>query len=307
MHRPEHQPSTLGPIVLRYIGTRIRLGELDSKHARGPRNHITSFARSFGRRPLDQLGARAVERWLEELHARGLAPSTRAGHLSSLRGFARWCVLNGIVDRDWTLAAPRVRRPRVVPRDMTAQHFYSIVNVAPDQRQRLIVWLAFGAGLRAVEISRLDVDDWDPVDETLFVTGKFHHERVVPVGAPLRHELVRYLAETGHSTGPLIRRADDNPGRLGPERISGIGGKLTRRAGVKVRNGDGRGMHGLRACAASDLLDVCGNPWTAAEFLGHADLASLRPYSRRRRLEELRQAVDARFADDRDPPSQAAA
>ena len=68
------------------------------------------------------------------------------------------------------------------------------------------------------------------------------------------------------------------------------------KAGVKVRNGDGRGAHGFRACAASDMLDATPNAWTVAEFLGHADLSSLRPYIRRRKLEEVRAAVDRRFA-----------
>lgn len=288
--------TTLGPIVLRYIGDRVRRGELDPKHCRGPRNHLMSFAKSFGRRPLDQLGHRAVERWLEELHARNLAPSTRAAHLSSLRTFARWCVLRDVVARDWTLAAPKITRPRVIPRDMTGDHFRATVAVAPDQRQRLVVWLMYGAGLRCVEVSRLDVDDYDPVGRTLFVTGKRGHQRMVPVGDPLRREIVAYLAWSGHTTGPLIARLDGKPGRVGPERISGMVGKLVRKAGVKVRNGDGRGAHGFRACAASDMLDATPNAWTVAEFLGHADLSSLRPYIRRRKLEEVRAAVDRRFA-----------
>ena len=288
--------TTLGPLVLRYIGDRVRRGELDPKHCRGPRNHLYSFAQSFGNRPLDQLGGRAVERWLEELHARGLAASTRAAHLSSLRTFARWCVLHDIVPRDWTLSAPKVKRPRAVPRDTTSDHFALTVAVAPDQRQRLIVWLAYGAGLRCVEVSRLDVDDFDPVAGTLHVTGKFGHQRQVPVGAPLRAELNRYLTEAGHSTGPLIARLDGRPGRLSPERISGIVGKLVRKSGVKVRNGDGRGAHGFRACAASDMLDVEPNAWVVAEFLGHVGLDSLRPYIRRRKLQEVRDAVERRFA-----------
>lgn len=288
--------TTLGPIVLRYIGDRVRRGELDPKHCRGPRNHCYSFAKSFGNRPLDQLGGRAVERWMEELTTRGLAPSTRAAHLSSLRVFARWCVLHDIVPRDWTLAAAKVKRPRVIPRDMNSDHFDATLAVASDPRQRVIVWLMYGAGLRCVEVSRLDVDDWDRVADCLFVTGKGGHQRMVPVGAPLRRELDAYLTWSEHSTGPLVARLDGQAGRVGPERISGIVGRLVRRAGVKVRNGDGRGAHGFRACAASDMLDATPNAWVVAEFLGHADLTSLRPYIRRRKLEEVRAAVEARFA-----------
>lgn len=272
--------NTLGPHVLRYVGERKRRGEIQPNTARNIRNHLIDFAESFGKRPLNQLSYRAVERWLEHMHKDGLAESTKALRLSSLRNFARWCVLNDVVAKDWTLLAPKVRRPRVVPRDMTNEHVALVLAEATTERELLIGWLMFGCGLRCVEVHRLDVEDLDRITMQLHVVGKALHEREVSVPPPVVRAWDNYLAVSAHTTGALVRHADGVK-RLGPERISGMIGKLCRKSGVKVRRYDGRSAHGIRAAAASDLFDACLDPMVVQEFLGHASLAAGRPYLRR--------------------------
>lgn len=288
---------TLDPLVVAYLAARQRRGELEAITIRGYRNHLFTFSASYGRRPLSQLGPRAVERYVEQLTTAGLAKSTQSQHLSTLRGFARWCVLERHVDRDWTLAAPRIRRPRQVPRDMETPHVEAIIKAARDSRERLIAWLWWGCALRCVEVARLQVDDYDPVSRLLHVTGKAKHERVVPVPAPVRSAMLAYLGDAGHTTGHLVRRLTDGGGPVSPERISGIGQRLVRDAGVKVRRYDGRSAHGIRAAAASDLYDACADPLTVQEFLGHQNLQVTSIYLRRRKVEAVREAQDARHLD----------
>lgn len=265
--------------------------------ARNVRNHLMLFARSFGGRPIEQLGPRAVERWVEEMTKANTAKSTQAVRLSSLRVFARWCVLNGHVPKDWTLNAPQVRRPRQIPRDMDNRHAELVLAQARDERERLLVLLMFGCGLRCIEVSRLDVDDFDRSSGLLFVTGKGGHQREVPVPDVVRAAIDSYLRTQTHTTGALIRTHTDDRRRLGPERISGLVGRLVRRSGVKVRNHDGRSAHGLRSAAASDLYDACRDPQVVQEFLGHANLATTSIYLRRRGLERVRDAQSQRFPE----------
>lgn len=286
--------TTLGPVVTRYVGDRLRLGEITPITARNIRNHLLDFAQLHGDRPLERLGPRSVERWIESMHHRALAPSTQALRLSSLRTFARWCVRQRIVRTDWTTEAPKVTRPRQVPHDMTNEHVSRVLAACENPRDKAIVWLMFGCGLRCVEVSRLNVDDWDQVSQDLFVVGKGRNERRVPVPVPTARALTRYLAWSGHGSGPMIRRLDDTHGRLGPERISGRVGILTKRAGVRVRRFDGRGAHGIRAAAASDLYEACEDPLVVQEFLGHASLATGAIYLRRAKLSKVRRAQEQR-------------
>lgn len=286
--------TTLTPLVLRYVGGRQGTGEISRLTARNVRNHLLGFAASFGNRPLDQLGHRAVERWVTEMQAAGLAKSTQASRLSSLRCFARWCVIAGHVDRDWTLGAARIRRPRRVPRDMTADHVAAMLGACRTERERLIVWLMFGCGLRCVEVHRLDVEDLDPITGALHLVGKASHERAVPLPAPVAAAWDAYLAVAAHGSGALVRSELDPARRLGPERISGIVGRIARDSGVKVRRFDGRGAHGLRACAASDLYDACQDPHIVQAFLGHASMATTSIYMRRASLGAMADAQEHR-------------
>jgi site-specific recombinase XerD len=280
---------TLDDLIMRYVGERIRRGEIQGTTARNVRNHLVMFSASFAARPLDQLGPRSLERWVEEMTKADLAKSTQALRISSVRGFAKWCVRNGHVVKDWTMDSPVIRRPRRMPRDMTNDHVRAALKQARDERERLLVLLTWGCGLRCVEVSRLNVDDYERATSRLFVVGKAMHERWVSVPPAVRAAIDAYLATETHMSGPLIRTHTCDKRRLGPERISGILGRLCRDAGFKVRNYDGRSAHGFRAAGASDLLEAAdGDLLVVQEFLGHANPATTGLY--------LRQAGMARQA-----------
>src|SRR5690606_5624659 len=144
-----------------------------------------------------------------------------------------------------------------------------------------LVLLMFDAGCRCVEVSRLDVDDIDRETSTVRLRGKGGHERDVPISPATVAAVDRYLLAAGHHAGPLVRTEDGRSARLGPERISGLVGRMFRAAGVKVRPYDGRSAHGLRAAAASDVFAGCQDPQIVQQFLGHADMQSLGRYLRR--------------------------
>lgn len=285
--------TTLRREINDYIGTRTRRGEIVNATVKSVRNHLYRFADHWGDRPLTQLSAKAVESFIERMEDEGLAKSTQNSHLSSLRTFARWMVLEGRIAKDFTLAAPKIRRPRSVPRDMVADHFYLILDACRDERERLIVWFMYGCGLRCIEIERLDIDDYDGLTKLLHVTGKARHERQVPVPEPVRYAMAAYLV-TVPGPGPMIRSHNDPHARIGANRISNIVQRIVRDAGVKVRPRDGRSAHGLRAAAASDLYDVCQDPTVVQEFLGHANLQNVQVYLRRTKVERVAAAQDAR-------------
>lgn len=288
--------NTLNHLVTRYIADRLGRGEIEPVSAKTLDQHLRSFARSFGERPLDQLGLAATERWIAAMDHAGLAKATQASRLSSLRNFAQWCVIRGHVQKDWTLGVRKIRRPRQRPRDMRIEHFRAILTAAATSRERLIVWLMFGAGLRCIEVARLHVDDFDQLDNTLFVIGKGKHERIVPITNGVRAAIETYLAEAGHGVGPMIRQETATSRPLSASRISDIVQGLTKASGVKVRPFDGRSAHGLRALAASDLYDACHDLRVVGDLLGHVNVATTSIYLRSATVEKIRAAQQAREA-----------
>lgn len=288
-----NNPTTLVPLVLTYIGNRLRRGEITPLTASSHRRHLSDFAVSFGARPFDQLGPRAVERWLES--CAHLAPSTRSLRLSTLRGFARWMVDADYVARDFTRQTPRIRRRRLVSRDMTVEHFAAILDVVETPRQRAVVWLMFGLGLRCVEVSRLTVEDVDFARMTIVVSGKGGHERELPLTAEVSGAVSDYLTSIGSHTGRLIRSEGNNlTDGISAARVSGMANKLIAHSGIKSHTFDGRSAHGLRAAAASDLYDVCRDLRVVQKFLGHQNIATTSLYMRKVDVAEMRVAMDGR-------------
>lgn len=286
----------LGRLAVRYLKNRRDAGQISQLSADNYYRHLKSFCETFGNRPLKQLGPAAIQRWLEALEEKRYAPATKSVHLSTVRGFARWCVLHKHSKVDWTIDAPKIRRSRQVPRDLTNDHFELIVDAATCLRDRAILWLMFGCGLRCVEISRLQVDDIDRASGFLFVVGKGGHQGFVPCPQVVLEAVDAYLAEAGHQGGSLIRPERGRAPKVSPSRISHVATAAIAASGVKIRKGDGRTAHGLRAAAASDLYDSCRDPQIVQQFLRHQHLQTTSIYLRRADRDRVREAVEQRFA-----------
>lgn len=290
---------TLAPLALLYLkGRRVR-GEIEPATARDQRTYLLSLAASFGGRPVNQYGRRAVERWLEDIGH--LAPATRALRLGVVRGFSEWLLTEGYVAKLATAGIKAPRRKRRVTRDVGRAEYERLLAQATQARTRLIIALMYGLGLRCVEVSRLLLDDWDPVDRTIIVAGKRRDERSIPVPEQLARVLDGYIASERITGGPLIRSLVDPSKGVGAHCVSDLVRRVFIDSGVKVRTFDGRSAHALRAAAASDLVDVTGDPRLAQQLLGHASLATTSVYMRRLGQRQLRDALERRAMGQETP------
>lgn len=285
--------TTLTPYVLRYTGNLQRQGDITRDTAKSLRHQLYPFAASFGQRPVDQLGKRAVERWLEE--TTHLRPSTRAARLCTLRRFAGWLIDEGVISKDFTRGVRKIRRPRREPRDVQLDHFVACLRSCQTTRHAVVIWLAYGLGLRCVEISRLTIDDWDTTSNELHVVGKALHERTVPVPSVVRAVLMSYLRERGATSGAFVHNETRPGDHLTASCVSSMVSRICDRTGMKIKPYDGFSAHGLRSGAASDLLDACGGDLRVVmEFLGHANLATTSIYTRRAGRARMRAALEQR-------------
>lgn len=284
--------TTLSAHIRTYVNGRRRRGDISALTARNLDSRLATLDRSFGHRPVAQLGRAAVNAWLETIG--DLSPATRRAYLSSVKGFCRWLVAEGVVKVDPTKDVERVREPRRVPRSIDVESVATLLAVLPDRRARAIVWLMVGCGLRCVEVERLDEGDYDQRAGTLVVRGKADHERVIPVPAQVAAALEAYRREHGRTTGPMIRHLEHPSRGLDRSTISRYAGRWFRDAGLKTQPYDGRSAHALRHTAASDVLDRCGDVTVVQAMLGHANVATTSVYLRRARLGVMRDAMEGR-------------
>lgn len=282
--------NTLNPLISMYLRGRVSRGEITRGSAASIGYTLYGLARSFGRRPLNQLGVAAIDRWLEAIGS--YAPATRREYLSRVRTFCDWLVFTDRLTLNPTRHVPPIRQPRTVPVTLTRAQVAAVLDACPDLRARAIVRLLVGCGCRCIEIERLRVEDYDPVDRTIILRGKALHERSIPVPAETARVVDAHLDLIGRVAGPMF------VGERGPLKSATIQKYVRhwmRSSGVKKANLDGRSAHSLRRTAGSDVMERCGDIRVVQEMLGHMKIeTTARSYLRPVPLGTLREAMEGR-------------
>ncbi len=270
---------------------------------RAPRT-VEAYRRDLGQlrewlgRPVGTVTTEELERYLAQLRADGLAATTIARRIAALRSLFRHQQLLGTRKDNPAAELDLPRRRRTLPRTLSPAEAERLVEAANgitprDIRDRALVELLYGAGLRVGEAVGLDKASVDLEQRLVRATGKGGKERVVPIGRQAAEALRRYLARGR----PFLDR------RHRPELfLNARGGPLTRagaflilralaaRAGLEPERIH---PHLLRHSFATHLLEGGADLRSVQEMLGHADLSTTELYthvSDRRRRELYFQA-----------------
>jgi integrase/recombinase XerD len=241
---------------------------------------------------LADISAGELERWLASLRADGLAASTIARRTAAVRAFFKHQQLLGARDDNPAASLTPPRRVRRLPRTLSASEAERLADAANGvtpraMRDRALVELLYGAGLRISEALGLERASVDLDERLVRVVGKGGKERIVPLGRPAAEAVRRYLA--------LGRPHLDRRHR--PELfLNARGGALTRAGGFLIlrRLAEKAGLdprrihpHLLRHSFATHLLEGGADLRSVQEMLGHADLGTTELYThvtdRRRR------------------------
>jgi site-specific recombinase XerD len=233
-----------------------------------------------------------LEAWVAEMRAAGLAASTIARRTSAARSYFRHLGLVGIREDNPASALSLPKRGRRLPRALSPGETERLIDAAVGSapralRDRALVELLYGAGLRVSEAVGLEKGSVDLEERVVRVLGKGGKERLVPLGRPAAESVRRYLA--------LGRPHLDR--RYRPELfLNARGGPLTRAGAFLIlrRLAEKAGLepgrvhpHLLRHSFATHLLEGGADLRSVQEMLGHADLGTTERYThvsdRRRR------------------------
>jgi integrase/recombinase XerD len=255
------------------------------------RRDLTALTAWFDR-PIDRITTEQLEQYLAELRAAGLSASTIARRVAAIRSFFRHQTLLGARTDNPAAELALPRRRRTLPRTLSPAEAERLIEAANGTapralRDRALVELLYGAGLRVSEAVALHKSSVDLDARLVRCIGKGSKERVVPVGRQAAEALRHYLSRGR----PFLDK------RHRPELfLNAKGGGLTR-AGVFLilrRLAAKAGLeperihpHLLRHSFATHLLEGGADLRSVQEMLGHADLATTELYThvtdRRRR------------------------
>jgi len=210
--------------------------------------------------------------------------SSVARSLAAVRTFHAFLLREGEAATDPSEGVVRPKVPRNLPRPLSVTEIEAILAVpgdgdAPGLRDRAILEVLYGAGVRISELTGLDVDDADLEEGSLKVMGKGSKERIVPLGRFAARALKAYLTRAR----PSLARERSG----GALFLNQRGGRLTRQGATKIlkaaaaRAGLRKRVtpHMLRHSFATHLLEGGADVRVVQELLGHASLSTTQIYT----------------------------
>jgi integrase/recombinase XerC len=269
------------------------------------RRDLTQLAIFLGRQHRSLAAATYPElrRFLAQQTTLGYARSSIARRVGAIRTFYRWAAAHGILERDPAalLGRPKVvnRLPSVLrPREAAelVESPGSPVGASPlvravALRDRAVLELMYGSGLRVGEVAGLTLERLDLDRGRVIVMGKGSKEREVPLSDPSSLALEEYLREGRPRMG-----AAGSPAAFFNRRGRPLGTRDIRRlVGRYARMLSGRRVtpHTLRHSFATHLLEGGADIRAVQELLGHASVATTQRYthvSRARLFDAYRQS-----------------
>jgi integrase/recombinase XerD len=248
--------------------------------------------------PVAQVTTEQLEQYLAELRAAGRSPATIGRRVAAIRSFFRHQTLLGLCTDNPAAELELPRRRRTLPRTLSPAEAERLVEAASGTspralRDRALVELLYGAGLRVSEAVGLEKGSVDLEGRLVRCIGKGSKERVVPVGRQAVTALRRYLSrgrpflDTRHRPELFLNAKGGGLTRAGAFLILR---RLAEKAGLEPERVH---PHLLRHSFATHLLEGGADLRSVQEMLGHADLATTELYthvSDRRRRELYFQA-----------------
>ena len=221
----------------------------------------------------------AFRAWIAAMMDAGVAQGSIVRRVSTARSFYRWLRLTGLIDADPLANVGLPKKPRRLPRALTLDDVTAIIAAADGARpgglrDRALLEVLYGAGVRVSEAAALDLSDLNLDEMTLLVTGKGNKQRLTVVGQPGRAALERYLRR---GRPELLRRNDaasteqalflNRDGtRLSQRRMQNLVRAYALKAGIDARVHP----HLFRHTFATHLLDGGAELRVVQELMGHA-------------------------------------
>lgn len=247
---------------------------------------LANFSACAGSRDWKQIDHIAIRGFLSQLYEKGLSKTSVARSLAAVRSLYRWLAQEGVVDQNPAKLVATPKLPKKLPRVPTIEEMNSVLDgqmpetAAFPDRDRLMLELLYGCGIRNSELTGINVDDIRLSVEAILIRGKGKKERYVPFGESAKVALSAYLP----ARQAILSDAHKNSNAL---LINQRGGRLTTRSVGRIikKIAVAKGLspevhpHTLRHAFGTHMLEEGADLRAIQELLGHERLATTQRYT----------------------------
>ena len=247
---------------------------------------LANFSAYVGSRGWKQIDHITVRGFLSQLYEKGLGKTSVARSLAAVRSLYRWLASEGVVEHNPAKLVATPKLPKNLPRVPTIEEMNVVLDgqmpetAAFPQRDRLMLELLYGCGIRNSELTGINLDDIRLSAEAILIRGKGKKERYVPFGDSVKSALAAYLparqlilTEVRKPTPALL--INQRGGRLTTRSV----GRIVKKIAVAKGLSPDVHPHTLRHAFGTHMLEEGADLRAIQELLGHERLATTQRYT----------------------------
>jgi integrase/recombinase XerC len=244
---------------------------------------FAAYAEERGWKEIDHV---AIRGFLSQLYDKGLSKTSVARSLAAVRSLYRWLAREGVVEQNPAKLVATPKLSKKLPRVPTIEEMNFVIDgempeaAAFPERDRLMLELLYGCGIRNSELTGINLDDIRLSAEAILIRGKGKKERYVPFGDAVKAALAAYL--------PQRQKLLSSSGKVSTALlINHRGGRLTTRSVGRIikKIAVAKGLspdvhpHTLRHAFGTHMLEEGADLRAIQELLGHERLATTQRYT----------------------------
>jgi integrase/recombinase XerC len=247
---------------------------------------LAEFSAYAGSRGWKQIDHVTIRGFLSHLYEKGLGKTSVARALAAVRSLYRWLAQEGVVEQNPASLVSTPKLPRKLPRVPTIEEMNGVLDgkmpeaAAFPERDRLMLELLYGCGIRNSELVGINLEDIRLSAEAILIRGKGKKERYVPFGDSVKSALAAYLPVRQKM---LSERKKSGSALL----VNWRGGRLTTRSVGRIikKIAVAKGLspdvhpHTLRHAFGTHMLEEGADLRAIQEMLGHERLSTTQRYT----------------------------
>lgn len=240
-----------------------------------------------------------IRAFLGTLYDRGLSKASAARALAAIRSWFKWLARTGRIEQNAASLVSTPRLPKHLPRVPSIEQMNQVVDSVGEDaaswpaRDRAILELLYGCGIRNAELTGLNLNDIHWANEAILVRGKGHKERYTPLGDAAAEALRSYLTERSALLAAAGNAATTGtPALFVNMQLRGLGkaggqarlttrsvGRIVKRIAVLRGLSSDVHPHTLRHAFGTHLLEEGADLRAIQELLGHERLSTTQRYT----------------------------
>ncbi len=225
-----------------------------------------------------------IKNYVKSLARRDIMATSITRKISSIHSFHKYLTNEDLVDKDVSEKVKKPKTKKTLPTVLNIQEINAIINLTYkndeplEVRNRALLELAYGSGLRVSELLDLEIADLHLNKGLVTVTGKGNKERIVPLGEDAAQALKDYIIKARLMLNPktqnilFVNKFGDKLSRIGFY-------KIVQNLADKAKINKKVSPHTFRHTFATHLLENGANLRSVQELLGHEDIMTTENYT----------------------------